>query len=62
MKKIDSKYLESINKDYSYYYIPKSEIALGDLVEMVKAGEVESVRTFSEDRWQVQVSTEKVEA
>lgn len=62
MKKIDSKYLESINKDYSYYYIPKSEIALGDLVEMVKAGEVESVCTFSEDRWQVQVSTEKVEA
>lgn len=62
MKKIDSKYLESINKDYSYYYIPKSEITLGDLVEMVKAGEVESVRTFSEDRWQVQVSTEKVEA
>ena len=61
MKKIDSKYLESINKDYSYYYIPKSEIALCDLVEMVKAGEVESVRPFGEDRWQVQVSTEKVE-
>lgn len=62
MKKIDSKYLESINKDYSYYYIPKSEIALGDLVEMVKAGEIERVCTFGEDRWQVQVSTEKMEA
>ena len=62
MKKIDSKYLESINKDYSYYYIPKSEIALGDLVEMVKAGKVERVWTYGEDRWQVQVSTEKMEA
>ena len=39
MKKIDSKYLESIGKDFCYYYVPKNEIALGDLIEMVKAGE-----------------------
>lgn len=62
MKKIDSKYLESINKDYSYYYVPKSEIAVGDLVEMVKAGKIESVRAYEEDKWQIQVKTESVEA
>lgn len=62
MKKIDSKYLESIGKDFCYYYVPKNEIALGDLIEMVKAGEIESVRTYWEDKWQIQVKTESVEA
>ena len=60
MKKIDSKYLESMGKDYCYYYIPKSEIATGDLLGLVKSGEIESVRTYGEDKWQVQVKTENV--
>ena len=62
MKKIDSKYLESIGKDFCYYYVPKNEIVLGDIIEMVKAGEIESVRTYGDDKWQIQVKTESVEA
>ena len=60
MKKFE-KYLESINKDNCYYYIPKTETSLAELLALVKSGEAESVRTYGEEKWQVSVPTEKVE-
>lgn len=60
MKKFE-KYLESIGKDTCYYYIPKAETSVGEMLALVKSGEAESVRTFGEDKWQVSVQTEKVE-